>query len=231
MSSNAANSTPAAPRCWGLLRRRQIWLPTWRGWLALLLLGVAFILLVGPHTYGFFAVNEPLPSGVLVVEGWLPDYGLSQAIEEFQRHPARKVFVTGGPIEHGAPLSEYKTYAELGAAVIVKLGLPSNLVQAIPSPPVCKDRTYASARALRKYLDEHQMNETQFNLFTIGTHGRRSRLLFEKGLGPTAHIGVVSVESRDFDPAHWWRYSASVRGVIAETLAYAYAKFLFRPAD
>jgi len=66
--------------------------------------------------YSFLAVNDPVEDGALVVEGWLPDYALQEAITEFGRGHHSRIFVTGGPFESGAPLPEYRTFAELGAA-------------------------------------------------------------------------------------------------------------------
>ena len=216
---------------YGLLRRRQVWLPTWRAWLALLAIGVTFLLTLGKQAYSFLAVNDPLTNGVLVVEGWLADYGKLQAVAEFNRHPCQKVFVTGGPLEIGIVLSEYKNYAALGAASLIRLGLPTNVVQAVPTPWVCKDRTYASAQALKQWFAQNQIAEPRVNLITAGAHARRSRLLFEKGLGPNAYVGVIAIEPRDYDTEHWWRYSGTVRAVINEMIAYIYARFLFRPPE
>ncbi|MEI7731354.1 MAG: ElyC/SanA/YdcF family protein [Verrucomicrobiota bacterium] len=216
--------------CGGLLRRRECWVPTWRGWLLLLLLSVVLVLIVGPRTYGFLALHDPVPGGVLVVEGWAPDYAMRAAIVEMKRYSYRQVFVTGGPIERGSPLCEYKTAAELGAVILVRMGLKTNEVVAVPSPLVVKDRTYTSALALKKWLKDRGIKETRVNVLSVGPHSRRSRLLFEKALGDEYQVGVIALESRDFDSAHWWKYSGSVRGVIDETIAYIYARFLFYPA-
>jgi uncharacterized SAM-binding protein YcdF (DUF218 family) len=164
----------------------------------------------------------------LVVEGWGPDYALQAALEEFNRNHYEKIFVTGGPLEQGVPLSEYKTYAELGAATLLKLGMSTNAVQAVPSPLVRRDRTYTSALSLRNWLDEHGTAPASINLITVGPHARRSRLLFEKALGKGVRVGVTAVPVNDYDPRRWWRSSAGVRAVINEALAYGYARVLFR---
>src|SRR5437016_1043264 len=115
-------------------QRRECLLPTWRGWLVLLFAGATLIVLSIRRAYSFLAVNDPVYNGALVVEGWLPDYALQQAITEFRRDHYRKILVTGGPLEHGAPLSEYRTFAELGAATLLRLGADTNAVQAVPAP-------------------------------------------------------------------------------------------------
>jgi hypothetical protein len=216
---------------WGLVSRRQCLIPTWRGWLGLGL-GLVFLGLVGFHKVTpFLAVTDPLPSAVLVVEGWGPDYAFEAAVAEFRTNHYQKLYVTGGPMEQGGPLSEYKTYAELGAAILLKLGLGREVVQPVSAPRVQRDRTYASAVALKDWWRDHQTSPTKINLITVGPHARRSRLLFEKGLGKDVGVGVISIPDQDFDPAHWWRSSSGVRTIIGEALAYGYARCLFHEPE
>jgi hypothetical protein len=215
---------------WGLLRRRECLLPTWRGGLLLLLAGGLLAIGAVRKAHSFLAINDPVAGGALVVEGWAPDYALEQAITEFRRHPYTRIYVVGVPLERGAPLSEYKTYAELSAATLLKLGLNRDSVQAVPAPPVRQDRTYASALALKKWLQEHNAMPAEFNLISLGPHARRSRLLFEKAFGGDVRVGIIALEDQDYDPQHWWKSSQGVRAVTDELTAYAYARLLFHPS-
>lgn len=174
-------------------------------------------------------MNDPLPDGLLVVEGWTPDYGLQIAAEEFKHNHQQKIYVTGGPLEYGMYLTAYRTYAEVGAAMLVKLGLSSNDVQAVPAPLVRQDRTFTSAVSLKKWLLGHGVTPTKIYLISVSLHARRSRLLYQKAMGKGVVVGVKSIPSKEYDQEHWWRYSAGVRNVIAEGLAYLYARFLFFP--
>jgi hypothetical protein len=211
----------------GFFQRRECLLPTWRGWLALLLAVVALAVFSIRGAYSFLAVNDPVDNGALVVEGWLPDYALQQAIKEFRKGHHSEVFVTGGPLETGAPLSEYRTFAELGATTLVRLGLNTNAVRAVPAPAIRLDRTYASAVALKNWLDSHKVVETNFNIISLGPHSRRSRLLFEKALGKNYKVGVIAVENQEYDTNQWWKSSSGVRTMIDETIAYVYARLSF----
>lgn len=195
---------------------------------------MAFVLIVtvlgvgvGRQLHEFLAMNKRVTGGVLVVEGWAPDYTLQQVMAEFKGGPREKVFVTGGPIEWGALLSEHKTYAERGAAILLKMGMPENVVQPVPAPRVQQDRTYACARALRQWSREHNFPLRKVQVVTEGPHARRSRLLFAKALGRDVEVGVTAVPILDYDPDKWWRSSAGVRGVIGELLAYCYARLFF----
>ena len=215
----------------GLLRRRQCLVPTLRGWFVLALSLAALAVLAARELHPFLAVTDSVPGGVLVVEGWVPDYMLEAAIAEFKQNHYDRLFVTGIPLEQGAPLSEYKNFAHLGAATLVRLGLSTNAVQAVPTGHTRRDRTYATAIALRHWLREHELAPTKVNLITGGPHARRSRLLFEKALGQGVTVGVIAVPENDYDERHWWHYSQGVRVIIDEMLAYAYARLLFHPAQ
>ena len=215
--------------CLGLLRRRQCLVPTLRGW-SLVALSVAALALVALLGIGpFLAVTDSVPGGVLVVEGWVPDYMLEAAIAEFKRDHYAKLFVTGIPLEQGAPLSEYKNYANIGAATLVKLGMRTNDVQAVPTGATRRDRTYATALSLKHWLREHIMAPEKVNLMTGGPHARRSRLMFEKALGKGVTVGVIAIPANDYDERQWWHSSQGVRTIIDEALAYAYARLLFYP--
>lgn len=212
---------------WGLVRHKDCLVLTWRGWLLLVLSLAALSVVTVRELHPFLAVIEPVESGLLVVEGWVSDITMEAAIAEFRLHHYEKVCVTGGPIDHSAWLNYYKTYAEEGAAALLKQGLNANEVQAVPSEWVRRDRTYAEAAALSKWIRDSGMVFTTVHLITEGAHARRSRLLFQRALGSSVTVGVTSVPSNDYDPEHWWQSSAGVREVVGETLAYGYARFLF----
>ena len=214
---------------WGLFRRRECVVPTWRGW-ALMLAAAAVVVVFGVgNMHSFLAVTAPVPAEVMVVEGWAPDYAFREAVAEFKRHHYSKVYVTGGSLEQGLHLSEYKSYAKLGEAMLLQMGLSQDVVQAVPAERVMQDRTHASAVALSAWMQQHGVVPASLNVVSHGAHARRSWLLFEKVLGGKTKVGIISVEDRDYDPKRWWKTSLGVRLVTDEMLAYCYARFLFSP--
>lgn len=234
MKKEASNPRPTC--CWRLFRRRQVLLPTWRGWLVALVAGGLLAFTLFRCAYPFLAVNEPVAGGILIVEGWGSDEVMRQTIQRFRetlpenQSSFKKVLVTGGVVELGGPLIRYKTYAELGTAILLGSGLATNEVEAVPAPFVQRDRTYAAAVSLKEWLDKHQLDIKAINLITVGPHARRSRLLFQKALGKDYKVGVISLSLTDYDPKHWWRSSSGVRIVTSELLAYGYARFWFKPS-
>src|SRR4051812_959471 len=96
---------PARP----FFRKRELTVPTWRGWLLVIVVLAALAYATVKTVHPFLAVSAPVAARYMALEGWAPDYALKQAVAEFHRNSYEKVFVAGGPIEAGAPLSEYKT--------------------------------------------------------------------------------------------------------------------------
>lgn len=212
-----------------LLRRRPCLVPTWRGLvLAAALAGLLFWG-VALNILPFLARSETAGGGVLVAEGWVPDYVLAEAAAEFRRDRHERIFVTGGPVERGALLQDYPDFASLGAATLVRMGLPAGTVEAVPASAVVRDRTYASAMALRSRLLARGPLPRAIHVVSHGAHARRTQCLFQAAFGDAVRVGVTAVPDQDFDPQRWWASSEGVRTVVGETIAYAYARFLFRP--
>lgn len=212
---------------WGLLRRRECIVPTWRGLLSLALFATLLMVMAALLVHPFLAVTDPAPAEVLVVEGWVPDYVMEEARIEFERNHYRRLYVTGGPLEIGGYLSEYRTYAELGAATLIRMGMSKSMVEAVPAPSVRQDRTYISAVALKNLLRRQSTSAISINLMSLDAHSRRSRLLFQKAFGDDSRVGIIAVENREYDARHWWQFSQGVRTVIGELVAYVYALIVF----
>jgi uncharacterized SAM-binding protein YcdF (DUF218 family) len=219
-------------RLWGFFVRKERWGLSWRGWLivfaAVLLTSFIFLFRI----YPFLAVTHRMEANVLVVEGWIHEYAIRAAAEEFRGKSYQRVFTTGGPVEGtGGYINDYQTSASVGADLLRKNGLPNEVMQMVPSRVMDRDRTYGSAIALRNWFREHNVPVSGIDVVTEDLHARRTRLLFQKALGHDIAVGIISVPNPDYDARRWWRYSAGVKDVMSETVAYLYAKFLFYPSD
>jgi len=217
---------------WGILRRKESWGLSWRGWLLLASVVALTACCVGLNIHPFLAVTHRTNADVLVVEGWIQRYAMQKAVEEFKSGRYRGIFTTGGPENgSGGYVNDYQTSASVGAEILTKkFGIPADVVQMVPSHVIGRDRTYSSAIALRDWFHQHNVRVQSINVVTEGTHARRTRLLFEKALGSNVAVGVIAVPSPDFDARRWWRYSEGVEEVVTEGVAYLYAKFFFRPS-
>ena len=182
------------------------------------------------HIHGFLAVSAPIDAQILVFEGWLPDDALKQAAGHVASKHYEWVITVGGPLEHGTFLSDYESYANLTRATLIKISDRQDIV-AVASSAVRKDRTYASAVALKKWLERNRVGSRTVNVVTLDAHARRSWYLFRKALGADYSVGIIAVEDSAYDGNRWWRSSEGFRTVIDETIAYVYTLLLFPFAD
>ncbi len=208
-----------------------MWVPTARGWVVLAGILVAFVAFVVRPMNSFLCLNRPVPAEVLVVESWLPDYALQGAVEEFKRGGYRYVITSGQEFTDAWIKARYRTAADFAAADLAALGLPSNTIVPVPAQKVVRDRTYASALAVRKWLESTGSPVRALNVYTAGPHARRSRLLFQKALGKKFKVGVISHPENSYDPKRWWTTMYGFSVVTGEAIAYLYARVLFHPSE
>jgi hypothetical protein len=212
-----------------LFKQRALWVPTTQS----CALFLTAILLCGwicfSRLYGFLAMRAPVPSEILVVEGWATDDVLKQSVQEFYQNKYQSIVTVGVPVEHGSYLLEYGTFAEIAAQSLKKMGIPENMVFAAPGNQVRIDRTYQSALALKRWLQKNRPEARSINMISGGAHARRTRLLFEKALGSEFKVGIISKDPEEYNGGNWYRSSAGVRDVLSELIAYGYARLVFQP--
>jgi hypothetical protein len=203
---------------WSRLRR----LPTWRIWLPLLFITGGLFYWLGPNVYGWLALTERISGArYVVVEGWVPDYVLTAAKHEFDDANAVMLLTTGLPLDHGSFLSEYKDFATLAATTLAKMGMESGKIYPVPAAAAPRNRTAATATALKMTLNGLQVPalDKKLVLVTLGSHARRSRSIYRQVLGPGWQVGVISVPHRDFPADTWYKHSSGAKDVINELVA------------
>jgi len=216
------------PFAFSLLRRREVVLPTWRGWLALAILSAAGMRGFLAWVHPFLAVTEPVGGEVMAVEGWIPDYALRQALAEFRVRHYTRLVTTGGPVPVGMAFSYHGNYARLAAATLQSFGLSPDSIAEAPSPEVKKDRTYSEGLAVAGWIRESGFPCRSLDVFSFSTHARRSRLLYRLAPGKAVRVGVFAARDSDYDPERWWTSSEGFRRVTDEWIAYLYATLIFR---
>lgn len=162
-----------------------------------------------------------------MVESWLPDYALFNAVEEFKHGRYKFAIAIGPTLPYAGDLSRYPTAAEAAAAKLVELGLPRDRVIAVASGAASRDRTYSSGIAIKRWLETKEQSVKSLDVYSLGPHARRSRLLFQKALGNKVKVGVLASPDMNHDPERWWATSDGVKTVTSEGLAYIYARVIF----
>ena len=212
-----------------IINKKERYGLTWLGRIVFLFAAILSLIICFHFIHPFLALNSRVDGDIMVVEGWLPYYALEEAVEDFQDGSYKLLVTTGGPLPQGSYLAEYGTVAELAAATITKIGFDTNKLVPIPTPTVDRDRTYASAIELNKWLDNANMNIESLDIYSFGPHSRRSWLLFQYVFDPDIAVGIVAIENRSYNSRKWWKTSSGVRIVLSEVIAYFYARFIFNP--
>jgi len=175
------------------------------------------------------ATTEKVDADLLVVEGWMPDHVAEQVIHEFNSGKYQWIVATGGPLQLGGYLCGYRTYAAAMRATLIHLGVDAEKIVAVPAPDTKRDRTYASAVALRNWLERSHYAVKGINLCSLNVHARRSHYLFRLALGDRYPLGILALDDGRVGENDWWTSSEGVRRVIGEFIAMGYAYLVFSP--
>jgi hypothetical protein len=202
-----------------LVQRRVVWCPTWFGVFCILALLVSPIAWWYVWGESFLSTTYRLPAEILVVEGWIGEEGVHAATDEFRQHGYRYVVASGCLADERWQPARW-TYADAAGRELIRLGIPQQQVLVAPAGDVKSRRTYESAVATYRALRARGIQPKGVNVFTLGDHAARSRLVFAKVFGPKTKVGVVDWTPSDHEPGPWWRSSERARELITETAGY-----------
>jgi DUF218 domain len=215
-----------------LFRRRTVWLPTLPGLALIAVLAAAAGWWAMHHAYDFLAVQAPVRTAdgrgarVLVVEGWMNEPDLDQAVAVYRRGHYERVITTGRPI---GSWSSFASYADRAADYLRRHGLADATLDAVAAPQSPRDRTYGTAVQVRDWARAQGLRLESVDVFTSDAHARRSRQTYRLALGPGVAVGVLSSAPTEYDPARWWASSLGAKRVIGEVASLAWTSCCFWP--
>jgi hypothetical protein len=203
----------------------------------LLLCGVVgLVAMVAARTIGgYLAPSDPARghdgqgARTLVVEGWLDESELNQALATFRRGGYRRIVTAGGPIDSWQEGVVWPTFAERAASYLQRHGVAEYVVVAAPAPQSAQDRTFLSAVVVRERLRRADPDLDAVDLFSSGAHARRSRLAYRMAFGPAVEVGIVAATPRHYDVERWWTTSEGTKTVLGELLGLAWTECCFWP--
>ncbi len=210
-----------------LIKRKECRVLTWQGKILLFILLIAFVICFVKTLPLFLSVNKPIGGNILVLDGQMPDFSVKEAMHIFDSGGYDLIVTTGGKIQTGYFMTEFKTMAEFTASTFVKMGFPEEKIAVIPGGEYKRDRTYNSALSLKSWIKEENKTVTKIDVLAVGSHARRSRLLFRKAMKDEFSVGIISVEDPAYNPRKWWTTSVGTRTILSETIAYFYVLFFF----
>lgn len=201
------------------------------GWGWLLVIGCLglFGYIWAVKIHGFLAVYKPLDAKIWVVEGYVLDAALPGVAEAARQNPDLIIVCAGLPIEKGGLCTAYDSYADFNAAALLAEGLDSSRIIAAPAQDTDKERTYLTALAVKEKLQKMGYNEGNINVVCLGTHARRSWLLYRKAFKPDRNVGVITYPNNTYPADAWWKNSNGARDVLYEMFAYLYCLIFFHP--
>jgi hypothetical protein len=212
-----------------LLRRREVWAPTWAGWALLALIGALSLWGFTRSVHSYLAQTAPTGHGLFVVEGWLPDDAFMAAVEAFRRGSYERFVVTGGPIEYRGCAPGITDYATRGATLARALGIREAELAVVPAPASAQERTFRSAVSVRQWAEVSGGAVAALDLYSYGTHARRSRWLYQLAFGDGVNVGVLAGRPTSYSPDAWWRSSDGTRAVLSELIAWTWVRLFFHP--
>ncbi len=214
-----------------LINRRERWGLSIYGWIVIIILIILPVYLGFRNLYSILSPVQREKTDILVLEGFISDYVLQDAIEEFKNNHYTLLITTGTPLEYGDLLSHYRNTARVAGMSLIKLGFDSTKLVIIGTDEIKNDRTYNSAIKLKKWIRSNRPDVKAINLMTMSVHGGRSRLLFQAALGDSIRVGIISVENFYYGPHSWWKSSKGFRETMNEAIGYFYVRYFFRPYE
>jgi serine O-acetyltransferase len=211
-----------------LLVRKELCVLTFPGKLLGILLLFVVAMLGVRGMFPLLAVSCPTRTGIMVVEGWIHTMSIPQVVQEYAASQYEAVVVVNAIYDTGDKWTSGRYEADYLTNSFIRLGIPSSRMHLVTCDVVQKDRTYHSALAVKEWLRRNGASVKTVDVVTIGSHARRSRLLFENAFEGKVDIGVIALDEKKYDPGHWWRSSEGVREVLFEGVAYLYVRFFFR---
>lgn len=196
-------------------------------WVFLALSALIIISLYG--LYPFLAVNDPVPGGIIAIEGWIHEIDVERTIGRLDPTYERNVFIVSSIHASGPRRESGREHSEAIAAKLRQSGISAERLHMIFCEVSKKDRTYHAALALRDWIQERGIPAGALNVITTGPHARRSRLLFQKAFGPKVKVGVIPNIDPKESPPRWWHSPWGIGHMIYQSLAYMYAQFFFQP--
>lgn len=208
-----------------LFQRRSIWWPTLLGWAGFFItLGIPFVLWCFQGE-SFLARTERQLADILVVEGWIGIEGIKAAKTEFEQGGYRYIVATGGMSGNRWDTRRW-SLANEAEELLLRLGLSRDQVILAKPQDVQNHRTFASAVAVWHALHERGIQAKAINLFTLGVHARRSRLVYAKVQQFDIQVGVVSWTPPGYYSGSWWQSSDRSLELLKETVGFLYEALL-----
>ena len=121
--------------------------------------------------------------------------------------------------------ANFTSVADEAALILQKKGIPPEKIIAIPTDEMEINRTYNSALAFGEWLKNNNKESIKgINVISLGTHSRRSWILFKQNIKEDIPVGIISLKSPFTPDEDWWKSTYETKSVLIESVKYLYTK-------
>ena len=213
-----------------LFKRRLVLLPTLWGLILIALIIGSLVTFTFNRLAFFLAPNKPVDGQYLVVEGWIGEQALLDAIGIFKQGQYLLLITSGGPDTRELN-PQYDNYADKAAAFILSQGFDPNKLSAAPAPASAQNRTYLSAVKVRHWFVDNNISPEYFDIFSSGVHARRTHQLYQMAFSDETKIGILAAKTDRYRLNTWWQSSDGIKSVLTELIGVAYISCCFYPDE
>lgn len=172
----------------------------------------------------FFSLTRRLPADVLIVEGWIGSEGIRAAAKEFRQGAYRYVAVTGGMTPDQTDSDS--NHVQIAKQQLIELEVPETRIIVSSTSETEPEHTFTLAVRARRSFQDAGVRPTSINVFTLGPHAKRSRLVYEKVFAPEVPVGVIAFVPTAYRTEPWWLSKTRTGCLLKETIGYPFELLL-----
>lgn len=158
-----------------------------------------------------------------MADAWLGPDGVRAAADEFKLGSYEYIVVTGDRTERRWNQSDDSASAE---EELISSGIPKERIITAPGSHIAHQRTFESVVAAWKALEARGIRPKILNVFTLGPHARRSRLVYAKVFGPSTQVGAIAFVPPNYELQPWWLSERRTLCLLKEFVGYPFEVLL-----
>lgn len=186
------------------------------------IVGFIFIfILMLPILHPFLAINNPVDSKVMVIEGWIPAESINYVVRICMQNNYEKILITNSQF-----ITSSKTAAMSCKEMLEANGINGSQIFIIPLTRFSNSRTFSYAKSTVAWIMENEPRVRSFNVLTYGTHARKSYILYKKAATDHIQVGIISVPPISYTPRFWFLSLKGTSYVVKNLVGFLYAKVL-----
>ncbi len=115
----------------------------------------------------------------------------------------------------------FTSHSDYSACILKVLGFKDSVI-AITALNANISRTYSSALYFKKWYMGSPFKGRYVNIVSVGLHTRRTWMVYKKVLGRDTDVGVILIDSEEYNKYNWWKSLAGIKDTVCEMASYIY---------